>query len=106
MFTRADVDGDGALNSREMHYANFLAGHYVVQETTTLIFSLVDRNGDGLIQNAEVQQTIEDLRRSGGPGLPTAESLSNNFRHVDGDHDDALNRREVNGYVATMLHSH
>lgn len=60
MFGKADVNGDGSLSDKELHYATFIldtdiaSGRFLEKSLATELIGGLDANGDGKLDKEEV----------------------------------------------------
>lgn len=106
-FTRADIDGSGALNQAEAGYGFSLmrdavnSGHFLRMMAVSQLVLVADIDQDGAISWAELDRAIAKVESS-GQATPFVRSLRRFFPDADADGDGRLDSNEVHRLVELL----
>jgi len=93
LFARSDVDGDGVLNLKEVHYAATLcevvygSPRFAVQRVATLLLAEMDENEDGRISEEEVVVILAEMKAQLAGEVPEETPLVAEVQAMFGLHD-------------------
>jgi len=105
MFGMADIDGDGVLTARELHFAGALVSGYVMHEFARTLLHDLDKNSDGRVEWDEVVESLRNSTPKSGQHKTLKEHIRDEFFQADLDGDLTLDAQELYFLSSGVLRS-
>eukprot|EP00429_Kryptoperidinium_foliaceum_P059780 CAMPEP_0176094328 /NCGR_PEP_ID=MMETSP0120_2-20121206/47269_1 /TAXON_ID=160619 /ORGANISM="Kryptoperidinium foliaceum, Strain CCMP 1326" /LENGTH=337 /DNA_ID=CAMNT_0017428271 /DNA_START=56 /DNA_END=1069 /DNA_ORIENTATION=- len=112
VFSKADLDADGVLDSRETQFALLITAGAAQQRMfadktlAAILLRELDANGDKQIDKDEIRRAVaqQEPRQKGTAHAPSiVEDVLQQFETFDRDRDGALDMREVTALAARII---